>query len=54
MAAGAPNIGAYAGAGVNCDGPVISGAAYEIGRTGTSQAVDVPGASTAPSTRLIQ
>ncbi|MCM2423470.1 RICIN domain-containing protein [Streptomyces sp. RKAG293] len=54
VAAGAPNIGAYAGAGVNCDGPIVSGAAYEIGRTGGAQAVDVPGSSTTPGTQLIQ
>jgi len=53
-ATGAPNIGAYGGPGVACAGPVNSGSTYRIGRTGTAQAVDVPGSSTTGGTQLIQ
>ncbi|MER5484319.1 RICIN domain-containing protein [Streptomyces sp. NPDC002812] len=53
-AAGAPAIGAAEGPGVNCTGPVNSGATYRIGRTGTAQVVDVPGAVGTGGTQLIQ
>ncbi|MBG6136357.1 RICIN domain-containing protein [Longispora fulva] len=48
-----PSIGAHGGAALTCSGPIPSGGTYELGLTGTTQVLDVPGGSTDLATQLI-
>ncbi|MEV4612549.1 RICIN domain-containing protein [Kitasatospora sp. NPDC049258] len=54
LPSGAPDQGAYGGAGVACAAPVTSGGVYRIARAATGQVADVPGSSTSTGTQLIQ